>query len=111
MSIAEVICLSLAVWRISHMVTSEVGPARILERFRSWAGVVVDRLDDGTEEVIVSPGTLADLVTCQWCATVWLGMAVSLIYAVSPRICWVTAMPFFLSAIALGYDKLLSQSS
>ncbi len=109
--IAEVICLSLAVWRLSHMITSEVGPARILERFRSWAGVVVDRLDDGTEEVIASPGTLADLVTCQWCTSVWLGMAVALIHAVSPRICWVTAMPFFLSAISLAYDKIMSQTN
>jgi len=107
--IAEMLMLSLAVWRLSYMITSEVGPARILERFRTWAGVVVDRLDDGTEEVIASPGTLADLVTCQWCASVWLGMAVALLHAVSPRICLVAAMPFFLSAMALGYAKLMDR--
>jgi hypothetical protein len=107
--IAEILMLSVAVWRISHLVTSEVGPARILERFRTWAGVVVEVLDDGHEEVIVSPGTLAELVTCQWCASVWVGMAAAMVYAISPRSAVLLAMPFFLSGLSLLYGGLVEK--
>lgn len=107
--IAEMLLLSVAVWRVSHLVTSEVGPARILERFRTWAGVVVEVLDDGSEEVIVSPGTLAELVTCEWCVSVWVGMAAACLYAISPRSCVLLAMPFSLSAMALLYGQVMAK--
>lgn len=105
----DMLLLGLAVWRLSHLITSEVGPARLLERLRTWAGVVVEVLDDGSEEVIVSPGTLAELVSCQWCVSVWIGMAAALLYALSPRVCMVAAMPFFLSALSLAAGKAISQ--
>lgn len=106
----DVIFLSLACWRISRLITSETGPARLLERMREWAGVRVEVFEDGSEEVIVSPGSLGELVTCMWCTSIWVGAAATTLYALSPRTAVVVAMPFVLSAVTVLIDYFLSQT-
>lgn len=105
----DVIFLSLACWRISKLITSETGPARLLERMREWAGVRVEVFEDGSEEVMVSPGSLGELVTCMWCTSVWVGAAATTLYVFSPRTAVVVAMPFFFSAMTVLTEKALSR--
>ena len=58
--------LALAVWRLSHMVAREAGPAWVLQRLRAWAGA--------TETV--GAGCYAEsfwgsLLCCPLCLSVW----------------------------------------
>lgn len=105
----DLLLISVAVWRVAHMVTAEEGPGRIFHRFRTWAGVQVDVHPNGVEEVIESdPGTLAEWASCLWCFSVSLGVAATVLYAISPPAAVAVATPFFLSGMAIFMDNKLN---
>ena len=106
MSGIELLILSIAVWRVSHLLLDENGPKDIFGRLRIWAGAE-EILDDGSREVIVSPpdGSLAQLFQCIWCLSVWLGMAAAVSYLLCPHATVAVALPFFLSGVAVLIEE------
>ncbi len=80
--------VALAAWRASHLLMYEVGPWKLLTRFRALFGVVHNA--DGT--VLGVPD--GSLFACFWCFSVWIGIA----WTVIP---WWASVPFALSAAAI----------
>jgi len=72
--VIDFIIHSLAVWRICTIVNRENGPYLILERIRLRAGAWRD--DMGL--IQSKEGSIADLLTCLLCLSVWLGIATAL---------------------------------
>lgn len=87
---------ALAAHRLTRLVTADVITAPVRDRIIEWA---YDR-DGATEEVLADadaygwtdaaindddPPKLATLVTCRWCAGVWIAVGVVLARRVIPR--------------------------
>lgn len=84
---------TLAVWRLTYILTQENGPSDAFARLREWSGVhySVSGKAYGTS-------FLGDILACFWCCSVW----VSGILLVLPRIVqvWLAG-----SAAAILLDK------
>lgn len=91
----------LATWRLSAMLSYEAGMFNIFIRFREFIGIVHD--DNG--DVVDSDGSfLADLFSCIWCLSVWVGLFVGLIIYFFPVLV-VIFYPFALSAGAILIER------
>lgn len=85
----DLLILSLAVYRITMLLVSEFGPYDVLERFRRWVGVHYDENLQRT-----GSNEIAKALTCVWCTSVWLGLAVGVVYGLWPQITIMVAFPF-----------------
>lgn len=61
------IIVSLAVWRISHMMVKEAGPLMVFARLRAFLATHQKR-----------SGGLFDLISCVYCFSVWTGLVAAL---------------------------------
>jgi hypothetical protein len=100
----DLLLAALAVWRLSALLAQERGPFAVFLRLRTALGVAHN--DDGEVDVIPEGG-LAELLTCSWCNSMWIGAAVAagLAWAPGPTR-WVLAALAF-SAGAIGFDRLI----
>jgi len=62
--------LPLASWRLYRLISEDIGPREILRKIRVKLGVRYSK-DYNTWES--NPGSLADLITCVWCSSMWVG--------------------------------------
>lgn len=88
--------LVLATWRASAIVVNENGPAHIFARVRTRAGVY-------------KPGemsSLAELFSCVYCMSVWMGAAVLFLFYTVPLAVYALA----LSAGAIIVDHLVARA-
>lgn len=93
----DLITCACATWRLAHLIMWEDGPYAILRKARERIGVTHD--DDGTP--ISYQGEAANLVSCMYCLSVWVGVVMALL---APR--WLrTALTCSAGAIVL--DKWL----
>jgi hypothetical protein len=95
------IVLSLAVWRLSSLLVHEDGPFDIFLRFRHLTGVGYDEWSNvfGSNEV-------SRVLTCLWCTSVWVGIALAVLYYLFREpVVWV-ASPFALSAGAVIVERV-----
>ena len=58
----EFIIISLAIWRITHLVSKEDGPFNIIYRVRKAAGA----------------GLIGDLLDCFYCLSIWVSLPFAL---------------------------------
>jgi len=81
---------ALAVWRITHLLSAEAGPRRLLERLRHWAG---------------ETSSLA----CFYCLSLWVSVPVALVIGQD----WLEQVLLWLalSATAIALDLLLDTIS
>lgn len=70
--IVQLLACGLAGWRLAFMITSEAGPWNVLGRFRSKVGA--------GPNVIIPAGSLGQLFSCVYCASVWLTAAMWLTF-------------------------------
>lgn len=54
----EFIIISIAIWRLTHLVSKEDGPFNIIYRLRKLAGA----------------GLLGDLLDCFYCLSIWISL-------------------------------------
>lgn len=121
MNSLTLVVLALATWRLSYLVAHERGPFAIMRRLRVLAGArtyneretvalpehVVDRLYSDTDSVVtnndeqIATTELAELVLCQWCNSVWLGILATALNYVLPDVAFWLFLPFALSAVAV----------
>ena len=76
----DLLILALATWRVSHMITRELGPFQVFERLRLAFGALY-RADTGSW---YGTSTLAQLVTCTLCLSVWLAIVFVALWIVLP---------------------------
>lgn len=95
------VLLGLATWRVSKLLADEDGPAGILAKFRGFIGVYYDDYSNKKGK-----NTLAELFTCVWCLSVWVGLIMSFFSPTSTNIIdyFITALG--LSAVAIIVDSV-----
>jgi hypothetical protein len=103
MTFFALIVLGLATWRISALLSREAGPFRIFEKIRILSGIKHD--GDGSV-FYIPPRFFAELLSCVWCVSIWVGTAWYLFWLLTPTFCVAIAIPFALSAVAILLDKL-----
>lgn len=81
-----------AVWRLSSLLAFEDGPRDIFEKLRG-----------------VGPDVFKAAIVCQWCNSIYLGVAYSLAFLYSPKLAAALALPFTLSALAVFYQGVLGR--
>ncbi len=99
----DLVILALAVWRLGSLITTERGPWHVFQFVRTKLGGIVH---DGLGHVAANPATFwGELLSCQYCCTIWLGvLAAAGYYAVGVAAVWL-ALPFALSAAALWFNR------
>lgn len=95
-SILDIVILALATWRMSSLLANENGPGDSIERFRLCLGVEYNE-----ESERVATTGIASEVLCQWCNSLWIGLAWTLFYRLSPEAAFFCALPFALSTGAI----------
>jgi len=95
MSLSIFFYLSLAAWRLASLVANEDGPWMIFKRFRSRAEQWCKKYKFCREL------GLYELVTCEWCNSIWIGVGLTVLYLwVSEAILYI-ALPLALSTVAI----------
>lgn len=104
-AVVDVLILSLAVWRISSLVSSEQGPWAMFEKYRQWMGVYY--APDGT--LIPPNNQLGKLIACPWCNSVWFSIIAVVLYVLfSTLIVWI-ALPLAMSAVAIIINTIVAE--
>lgn len=101
MNIYDIIILALGIWRIANILANEDGPLEIFEKLRHKLGVryAEEPPYDRYGTTVLSQGMI-----CVWCSSVWLGIAVAILYNLTPFTVYVL-LPFSLSTIAVLIDS------
>lgn len=95
MSIDLFIIMSLATWRLASMFANESGPFRCFERFRKICFRLCKQF------WICDEFQLYELITCEWCNSVWFGAAFYLLYVYNKEISFAVSLPLALSAVTI----------
>lgn len=96
----DIAILTLAVWRISNLFVNEDGPFVLFAELRRLVGVTHD-----FESEPIASNELAKLLTCVFCFSIWLGLAVAVAYYFYPVHTYWVCLPFALSAGAIAVDR------
>jgi hypothetical protein len=101
MDITTFLILSLAVWRISSLLTNpaEHGPYDILDRFREWLGVKYEG------ETGYAFNELGEVLLCLWCTSIWIGIIITILWLIVPVYTTCLCLPLALSAIAILFEE------
>ena len=92
----------MATWRLSAMLSYEVGPFNMFLSLREFAGITHD---DNGEKVASNGSFFADLLDCVWCLSVWIGGAVAVSLYFYPVFVWLL-LPFALSTGSIVIEKI-----
>lgn len=104
MSIPLLLILGFATWRISNLLVLEKGPFNVFVRIRELAGIIHDTQGEPYQ---YPDNFLAELLSCVWCTSVWVGTAWAIAWLLWPEVTVKVSVPFALSAIAIVIDKYL----
>lgn len=95
--------LGLACFRITSLLVYEAGPLDVFHRIRKWAGI---RYDKNSNKI--ADGELGRMLLCPWCTSLWVGIGLTVLYAISPPLMFWIALPFSLSGICVIVQELLN---
>lgn len=96
MNITEFAILALATWRITSLIHSEDGPNNVFDWARHKLGVRFNELNQ-----IYASNEVAKAVLCPWCLSIWIGVALALLWSVFPGLAIGFSLPFACSAVAI----------
>ena len=99
----DLVILMLATWRMTSLVVKEDGPWNLLARLRHLIGV---RFDE--QSAPYGLNVLAEGLTCVWCTSVWVGVALSLAFLTFPALTRLVGLPLALSAAALILQRVVT---
>lgn len=103
MKIENLLIYILAVWRIANMFVNEAGPGNILLKLRELIGI---RHDDEGRAVEIPDNFMAQLFSCVWCFSIWVGLFVATFWLISPEWSLKFVIPFALSGGAVCIEIL-----
>jgi Protein of unknown function (DUF1360) len=95
MSLTIFFYLGLAAWRLASLVANEEGPWMIFKRLRQRAEQWCSRYKFCREL------GLYELVTCEWCNSVWIGVGLTLLYLWIGETILYLSLPLALSTVAI----------
>jgi len=95
MSLTIFFYLSLAAWRLASLIANEDGPWMIFKRFRQRAEQWCNNYRFCREL------GLYELVTCEWCNSIWIGIIVTVLYLWIGETVLYIALPLALSTVAI----------
>lgn len=95
MTITTFLYVSLAAWRLASLIANENGPWHMFERFRRLAEYWCNKYK------FCSQLGLHELVTCEWCNSVWIGAGLTLLYLWIGDTILYLALPFALSTVVI----------
>ena len=99
----DFVILSLAVWRLSAMLSQEKGPWDVFAKLRERLGVKEDELSRyGTSQPSM-------LIVCLWCLSVWIGFIVAVFYYFLPGETVAVALVLSLSSGAILIEETLDK--
>jgi hypothetical protein len=87
--------LALAAWRLASLVANEDGPWFIFKRFRQRAEQWCNKYRFCREL------GLYELVTCEWCNSIWIGVIITVLYLWLGSTILYIALPLALSTVAI----------
>lgn len=93
--------LSLACWRLSSLLVREDGPFDVFGKLRYTVGVRYNE-----RNIPYGTNFLSDLLTCIWCASIWVSGVVIAINMIKP-IKWINRW-LAISSVAILADETLS---
>lgn len=96
-TLVEFIIIGLAVMRISFMFVREHGPFDIFLKIR-------DMFNVGKKHTFI-----ADLLSCTWCLSMWVGILATITYMYYPRIVVAVSLPFALSSLAIAVEASIDR--
>lgn len=96
----QLIVFSIATWRVASLFVNEDGPWFIFEKLRYEAGI---------RNMEIGPGFLAQLLSCTWCFSLYVGVGWTLFYLWQPKIAFLCACAFALSAITIFVHAILDR--
>lgn len=98
MSLEHLIVLTLSTWRLSSLLVQEAGPWNIFLKIRTVFSIVHD---DNDVAISWPSGFFQDILTCVWCASVWVAIFTVVLWSWVPELTLLVMLPFALSAGAI----------
>lgn len=98
------VIFSLASWRIANLFVWESGPFHIFIKIRERTGIIHDK---NGEPYQYPNSFFANLLSCVWCSSVWVGFGWFLFWLLLPEIAAMCAIPFAFSTGAIVVDKIV----
>ena len=95
MSLTIFFYLGLAAWRLASLIANEDGPWMIFKRLRQRAEQWCNRYKFCREL------GLYELVTCEWCNSIWIGVGLTLLYLWIGETILYLSLPLALSTVAI----------
>lgn len=87
--------LALAAWRLASLLANEDGPWYMFKRLRQLAERWCNKYRFCREL------GLHELITCEWCNSVWIGIGLTVLYLWIGEAILYLALPFALSTVAI----------
>lgn len=113
MTLLQIIVFALATWRISSLLVNEDGPRKIFYMWRVYAGIVSVtkiRYDAPDEHYFeISEDFLAQVLSCVWCTSIYVGAAWVVFFLAFPTIAFYTAAAFSLSAFTILFSLVVEK--
>ena len=103
-SVVSMLVLILACWRLTSLLVRESGPFKMFDKFRHLVGV---RYLEGST-VPYGTNVIAETLSCDWCCSMWVGIALVVAYAIEPSLTFLASLPFALSAGAIIVERILN---
>ena len=95
MSLTIFFYLGLAAWRLASLIANEDGPWMIFKRLRQRAEQWCNRYKFCREL------GLYELVTCEWCNSIWIGVGLTLLYLWIGETIFYLSLPLALSTVVI----------
>jgi hypothetical protein len=95
MSLNVFFYLALAAWRLASLVANEDGPWQMFKRFRQRAEQWCQQYKFCREL------GLYELVTCEWCNSIWIGVLLTALYLWIGEAILYVALPLALSTVTI----------
>jgi hypothetical protein len=95
MTFTTFLYVSLAAWRLASLIANEDGPWQMFKRFRQLAEYWCNKYK------FCSDLGLHELVTCEWCNSVWIGAGLTLLYIWIGDALLYLALPLALSTVVI----------
>jgi hypothetical protein len=95
MTIDTFFYLSLAAWRLASLIANEEGPWMVFKRLRA----VAERWCNNYK--FCREFNLHEMVTCEWCNSVWIGIILTALYLWLGKSILYGALPLALSTVVI----------
>lgn len=101
----DVLIFGLATWRISSLLVREDGPLYVFWYIRKLSGI---QHDENGEVFMIPSNFLAQVLSCVWCASLWVALGWIVFFLVLPDWALIIATMLSFSTLSIIIDKHLT---